>query len=181
MLGLLDLLRAVKGSVTLAVRRMHPVVGGVLVAALWIGALGAMFTFTRDDPPSPRQEASSLTDPGRGGSDDSATTAEGDEDGDNDGSGDSWDQRSEWTSDDDGSTTTTVVTPGADLAADIGSAPSTRPSSSTPEPSWRPSSTTTTSTSTTTPGATSTTTTAPPSSGGGLLGGLADLLGLGKK
>jgi hypothetical protein len=175
MLGLLDLLRAVKGTVTLAVRRIHPVVGGVMVAVLWMGALGGMFTLTRDDPaPAPAPQAASHADHERVGTDGSTTTSN-----DDDEPGADWSQRSEWTPADGATTTTTAVIPAGDLAAPAGSVPSTRPPTPRSDPSWRTTSTTST---TTVPGAPSstTTTTAPPSSGG-LLGGLVDLLGLGKR
>lgn len=186
MLGLLDFLRAVKGTLTLALRRVHPLVGAAAVAVLWVGALGAMFTLAREDPSSSPEEASSFTD--HEGSADGSSTATSDHDGNGDGDDDAgWSQTAESTrtpmstggaGGDDGTTPSTGE-PGGDLGAPSGSTPSTRPRAGTPDPSWATSSTT--STTTPPPGATTTTTTTPPSSGGngGVLGGLLDLLGLG--
>jgi len=190
MLGLLDLLRAVKGTLTIALRRTHPLVGAAAVAVLWMGAIGAMFTLTRPDPsPSPEQALSHIDDE-RPADRPSTATSEREDEGGSDDDGTDWPQTAESTrtpaAADGGLDTPTSSTgaepgtePDGELGAPRGTTPSTRPRPGGPSPSWATSSTTTT---TSPEGATSsTTTTAPPAGGGngGLLGGLLDLLGLG--
>lgn len=180
MLGLLDLLRAVKGTLTLTLRRVHPVVGVVAIALLWTGALGAMFTLTRDAPSREPQHAAASSD--YESSDDGSSTSTSDHEGNGNGDDDAdWSQTAESTrtpvspDEADGTTPSTVSGPGGELGAPSGTTASTRPRTGTPDPSWATSSTT--STTSAPPGAT-TTTTAPPGNGG-VLGGLLDLLGLG--
>jgi hypothetical protein len=181
MLGLVDLLRAMKGTATTVLRRVPPKLGLGAVAVLWVGAVGAVFAYVHEEPasgsPGTEDAAHAAQRDGTGGQ---PSTSDGDRDGDgyDDATG-----TPSWTVVDPSSSTTTgpdgatEAVPGDDLGGPTGTAPGTPPSSGSPDPSWTPGSSTTApptsgaTTTTTTP-----TTTAPPSSGG-LLGGLIDLLG----
>jgi hypothetical protein len=171
MLGLLDLLKAVRGSATVALRRVHPLTGPALFAMLWVLALGSFFWMAgRDD--SPDDEAS----PGVAHTEDSTTATTG------------VSHRGDGTpTAEEGSATTTSLPPGAvpgqiseaepRMGQDADAPPTTTAADNQNRPSYSTTPATTSSTtSTTTPrGSSTTTTTAPP----GLLGSLLDALGLG--
>jgi hypothetical protein len=181
MLGLLDFLRAVKGTLTLAFRRVHPLAGAAVVAVVWMGALGAMYTMSTDDSSS-LADSLAGADEGTTGDDWRSSTTVGDDD---------WSSSSTSSEEpgaprsvdgddhDEAATTTDGTGPDGDLGAPGSSTPASPPRTSTPRPSWADPTTSTTTSTTEAPGASSTTTTTEPSSGGGILGGLADLLGLG--
>ena len=180
MLGLMDLLRAVKGTAKMVLRRVPSKVGVGMVAVLWVGAVGAVFAYAHEDLPGGGSDAKENASTAHRDDGDSRTsTSERDKDGDG---YDDVTGSPSWTVVDPSSSTSTSTgadaVPGDDLGGPTGSSPDSPPSSDSPDPSWTPSSTTTAPTS----GAPTTTapptTTTPPS--GGILGGLLDLLGGGK-
>ena len=85
MLGLVDLLRAVRGTVSVSLRRVNPVAGLAVIAVVWLGALGVVFSLTDTGPTS--GEESSLTGHNNAADRRSTTT---DDDADGDGDGDGW-------------------------------------------------------------------------------------------
>lgn len=193
MAGLVDFFRAVYGTVRLALRRIHPLAGPVVVAVIWVMALGGALLVTRDDPSSsPVEESAASTDRDRDGTRDvdrDDGEAGGDDDLDADGS------PSTTGDDEDGGDGTADggVDPadgdgdgaggegggsggGSTLESPGGPGRVTTPTSGRPDPSWLepepPATTTTTGPSTTAPPTSgpTTSTTVPPS--GGLLGDL---------
>jgi len=84
MLGLVDFFRAVHGTVRLALRRVHPLAGPVVVALVWVLALGSLLWVTReDDGGSPSNGAAAGTEREGDG-----TRSVDRDDGGGDGSGD---------------------------------------------------------------------------------------------
>jgi hypothetical protein len=191
MLGLVELLRAVKGSATIAVRRVPRRVGLGLLVVAWAVALGAVYTFTADDgsrgSPRSAEEASAHVGP------DDVTSTEGTTRG---GKGDAPGIPPSTTADGAAAPGSTTATTAGRLTGDLGSPPgrrreTSRSSGDTP-PSWAdhgdsPGSATTspsTNPGTTPPGSSTTTPTTtppgttPPPGNDGLLGGIFDLLGI---
>lgn len=101
MLGLVDFVRAARNSVRLALRRVHPLAGPVLIAVMWTVALGSVLWITReDDGRSNGDDASAYTE-----RDGAGTRSVGRDDGDGSGggSGDGGVGEVEWTDGADGS------------------------------------------------------------------------------
>src|SRR5688500_10160255 len=93
MLGLVDFLRAVRGTVGVALRRVHPLAGAMAMGLVWVVALGSLLWVTRDDegdPPSSSEVATSTQREGGGtrtaDRDDGSGGADG-SDGDGDAAG----------------------------------------------------------------------------------------------
>jgi hypothetical protein len=192
MLGLVDFFKAVYGTVSLALKRVHPLAGPVLVAVVWVLALGSLLWVTRgDEDPSDgaaeRAERSDQSTPASSSSssdDDDAGRGSGEDDeGDGDGRSGSIRQADadDATSSDDGHGDGPV------LEAPGGPGRVTAPSTSTGRPSIDPVEPSASTTWSTTPstsdpsdpsGSTSTTSTTQPASGcnGGLLAALLGLL-----
>jgi len=98
MLGLVDFFRAVRNTVRLALRRVHPLAGPVLIGVIWVVALGSVLWITREqDDGSSTDDAASYTEREVAGTRDAGRDG-GDGGGGSDGVG-----QVEWTDGTDGS------------------------------------------------------------------------------
>ena len=193
MLGLVDFVRAVRGTVRLTLRRIHPLAGAVTVAVVWLLALGSLLWVTREDASSsPSQDATSDTERSDNGTDDrDGSSSPSGRDGPD---GARWETSTrlessiEGTDSDDaddpagGTDTEPDGSGGSVLDSPVEPGQLEPPSTGSSSPSWVEPDPTTTSPTTTpsTSGPTTSTTTEPPpgdsGNGGGLLGALLDLL-----
>lgn len=102
MLGLVDFVRAARNSARLALRRVHPLAGPVLIGMIWTVALGSVLWITREDDGgrSTGDDPSAYTERGGAGT---RSVGRDDGDGSGDGTGDGGVGQVEWTEGADGS------------------------------------------------------------------------------
>ena len=192
MLGLVDFIRAVCGTARLALRRLPPLAGLVVVAVVWLFALGSLLWVTRDDAASsPSTGAASDTERSGDGTHDrdGSSLPSGGGDG-SDGSGWETSTRRESTSSSDDADDP-VVEGGGDSDGSVPESPggqdrvvppstgSTSPTGVDPEDPDGTSTSSSSSSSTPSTSGSTTSTTQPPGGsggGGGLVGSLLDLL-----
>jgi hypothetical protein len=181
MLGLLDLLKAVRGSAAMRLRRTHRMTGPALFVLLWVLALGSFFWLAGRDHSGSDDESPGVAE--AAGSTSATTPPAG--------------SRAQVDSDADAgeavppglSPTTTTAPTGGDPAVgadpgsrigDVAAATPTTVAATPNRPSWTTSTSVPATTATTAPRSpATTTTTAAPADNGGILGDLLDALGLG--
>ena len=179
MLGLVDFFKAVYGTVSLALKRVHPLAGPALVAVLWVVALGSLLWITnadggRSDGAADRAERSGQTAPASSGDDGDGASSSGGEGSGGDGEGststrssfdddDPAGDGSDGDGDDDDADGSTLESPGGPGRVEPPSTGGSRPSWTDPDESTTTTTTTTTSPSTTptAPGPTDPTPTTP--------------------
>jgi hypothetical protein len=97
MLGMMDFVRAARNSARLALRRVHPLAGPVLIGVIWTLALGSVLWITREDDGgrSMGDDAASYTE--RDGAGTRSVDRDGGDGSGDDGTGDGGVGQVEWT------------------------------------------------------------------------------------